>query len=112
MNAPPGWGSLPCPGGTSKLLENSPRRTVSLGGASCNPLMALLDTCARILRDMQAFTHLFPHRSQAFSHVPWQKEALRHREAEAVNCRYPCGIPSAHLQMARIVSCLSLNSHL
>lgn len=32
VNAPPGWGSLPCPGGTSKLPENSPKNSQSRQG--------------------------------------------------------------------------------
>lgn len=85
MTIPPGWASLLSPGDTSKLPENSPRRTASLCGALCSPLMALLDNCPSSLQRLWAFVHLFAHPSLAVSHTLWQKETLKHREAEAVS---------------------------
>lgn len=79
MTVPPGWGSLPCPGGTSKLPENSPRRIVGLHGALCSPLMAVhLSTYAPRSAGLPALVCTL---HAGISPCPWQKESLRYRKA-------------------------------
>jgi hypothetical protein len=93
----------PCPGSTSKLPENSPRRTAGLRG-SLQSLMALSGTCPGSLQDSQTSTHLFPCQSHTVLCVSLWKKTLRPSEAQVVNSagsrteptsKCPSGVPPA-----------------
>lgn len=84
--------------------------------------MALLDNCPSSLQRLWAFVHLFAHPSLAVSHTLWQKETLKHREAEAVSAAgsgaeppssYQSGIPSTCSAYLKGQDCvyLPLNPH-